>query len=775
LALGLALLLANGIASWWSTEKLVANDAWVTHTHEVRAELKVVLPALAQATKSSAGANGERSSSTQLTPTGALAQARETLDRLQALTTDNAAQQQRLARLRLLVEERFGDAAAVDLDRAETAERWLDEAGQLVRAMEDEEQQLLRQRDQVSRQSARLAYLTQGLATCVAVAVLVLIVWLARRDATYRQRTVEALRESDRRLRQLADAMPQIVWTSDEQGRTTYLNRQWREYSGLETAERADIEKVVHPDDLTALYSQFEAAHAAGTVYQVEYRLRCAADGAYRWFLARAVPARDPHGVIVGWYGTSTDIEEQKNAERKVLLVNEELEGRVLKRTRELKAANEELRNEVAERARAERELQRAKEAAEAANRAKSEFLANISHVIRTPMNGIFGMTHLLLDTDLTAEQREHLDTVRVSAESLLTILNDILDLSKIESGKLVLDPVPFRLRESLEEALKPHAVRARAKGLGLPWRVLPDVPESLRGDWGRLRQGLVNLVGNAVKFTERGEVAITVRRQASAGNDQSREPAADCFLHFEVSDTGIGIPADKLATIFEPFEQADSSTTRKYGGTGLGLTISARLVELWGGRIWVESQPGQGSVFHFTARLEALPTGDPVLPTADDAGEEQPPLRPLRILMAEDNRINQRVGQKMLEKQGHTVVLAANGREALEALEASPFDLVFMDVQMPEMDCLEATSVLRRREQGTGRRVPVIALTASAMKGDRERCLEAGMDGYVSKPLQPHELLRVVREVLSAAEPPPVAPSRCIAPASAASTVSDE
>lgn len=385
-------------------------------------------------------------------------------------------------------------------------------------------------------------------------------------------------------------------------------------------------------------------------------------------------------------------------------------------------------------------ELEEARIQAEEANQTKSQFLAHMSHEIRTPMNGVMGMLELALEDQPAGERRDQLVIARSSAESLLVIIDDILDFSKVEAGRLELAPVHFRIMELCDDVQSLFARRIQEKGIRFQV-VSHGLPEVLLGDSLRLRQILINLVGNAIKFTTVGEVTLEL---ASTPLD-----SGELDLRCQVRDTGIGIPAGKLALIFDAFTQADSSTTRQFGGSGLGLAITRRLVELMGGQIWVESAPGVGSTFHFNVRL-ASPAPGAELPAPRSNAPVPPRVlgRALTILVAEDSPVNQKVARGMLVRRGHRVTLASNGREALAAFEAGTFDLILMDMQMPEMGGLEATRIVRQRESGTGRRVPIIALTASAMAEDRERGLAAGMDDYLAKPVRGDELDRVLRDL---------------------------
>ncbi|MCX5814463.1 MAG: PAS domain S-box protein [Proteobacteria bacterium] len=436
---------------------------------------------------------------------------------------------------------------------------------------------------------------------------------------------------------------------------------------------------------------------------------------------------------------------------------------------------------DVTERKLVEQEIRNAKEAAEASNLIKSQFIANMSHEVRTPMNAVIGFTELVLDSDLSGDQRENLELVLQSSKLLLDFLNSILDFSKFESGRMELEETEFDFHDGLEGVIKPFSIQAERKGLKFSYNMDKNIPLSLKGDARCLTQVLINLIGNAVKFTEKGEIVVEVSKQDSAseirGSESSVQGLLDSKLEtvillFSVHDSGIGIQEDKLGTIFNAFTQADGSSTRKYGGTGLGLTISKRIVELMGGNIWVESKPGEGSTFYFSVILKSSCERQDVSPvygfaesattpsftsppssvcsqgTIEESSTSDGDIERLQILLAEDDTINKYFAESILKKRGHAVVCAKNGREVIDVLRNKQFDVILMDIQMPEMDGLEATRIIRHPDfLHKNGRIPIIALTAHAMCGDKERFLEAGMDDFVSKPFNMQELIEVVEK----------------------------
>ena len=850
-------LIVAGLLSYQNTQHLILANAKVTETNIVLAAISRTYSAIQAAQNRSTDFAVVGDEQFRAGYYASVAQAQTQFDLLRKLTANNPRQQLRLDALDDQMENAFsifhvvmnmspGEApvAATSAKLRVREEECMDGIRRDFQAMEQEEHRILDQRNAESAATAHRTILIVVLASVLALAMLLMASATLHRDIARRVEAERAQVASEQRYRLLFQNNLAAVFLTSLGGQIQDCNKAYLDIWGCSSREevlgRSAAEFYVRPGDREAFV---EDLRKEGKVAGREICFR-RTDGSLFWGLITAsLLGATPASAVPMIQGTIVDITNRK---------------------------------------RMEEALVEAKEAAEAANQAKNDFLANISHEIRTPMNGIIGMTELALDTDLTDEQREYLRTVQKSSEAMMDVINDILDFSKMEAKRLDLEKIEFSLKDCVGEALKTIAPRAQQKGLEIAAEINPELPDTILGDPGRLRQVILNLVGNAIKFTELGEVILYA--------DVQTRTERNLTPHFRVRDTGIGIPQDKQQLIFEAFRQADSSSTRKYGGTGLGLSISAQLVELMGGKIWVESEPAKGSTFHFTATFEiaegshlqvpaapveilhglrvlivddnetnrrllertldrwgAVPTSVAdgraalqAIGSADEAGNpfslilldhqmpgmdgfavahrirQDPKLitttimmlsscgqrgdaaqcrklgivaylfkpfkqselvdailialggksapsagsplitrhalrerRPaLTVLVAEDNVVNQLIAVRYLEKRGHRVDVAGDGREALAALEKNNYDVILMDVQMPEIDGFEATAAIRKREEGTGKHVRIVAMTAHAMEGDRARCLAAGMDEYIPKPILAKEMLAAVEGI---------------------------
>ncbi len=552
-------------------------------------------------------------------------------------------------------------------------------------------------------------------------------------DIDERKKTEKSILESVEHIHFLADTMPQKVWTALANGSITYMNIPWIEYSGITLDEfrRSGWKSITHPDDLELCDTKWVRSIQTGEPFENEHRFR-RMDGEFRWHLSRSIPQHNAKGEIILWVGTDTDIDDKKRAEEELILANKIAEYSLLKRDKAL------------------RELMETKKKVEEIMRVKEQFLSNMSHEIRTPMNAIVGFTDLILKTGLSSEQKQYTDAIKTSGENLLVIINDILDFSKLEAGGITFEKIDFKLSQVLATMTDLMLPKSTEKNIKLSVVIDKKIPDNLIGDPTRLNQILLNLVGNAIKFTEKGEVQTTI--DLVTDNDDLIE------LYISVRDTGIGIPLEKLTTIFEPFTQATSETTRKYGGSGLGLSIVRQFVERQDGSVAVDSTVGKGSTFSFRLTFgKNMQVIQPVSATPELFENDTYAVQGLNILLVEDNELNQILATKVLTGWNWNVDLAENGKIALDKIADADFDLILMDIQLPEMDGYEATRRIRTTLKAPKCNIPIMAMTAHAMSSEERKCYEAGMDGYISKPFSSKVLYTRIVTILNNVENPNV------------------